>query len=363
MRLLLLLLLPIISFAQLPTTGSLSIKSAAGAGRSISQQVDGNETGNKSLTTLSTTAGFTAPHSMLEFYGYPTSTAPDPVTNCSASINWGTGMPITWTLPADLTGVDWIRVKIKENGSYRTVGTIEVYYYNNTQTSHTWPHADLTEGSSYSYDISTGNDIDGPSVTCVTSALIYQVAPSAPASCSATVQSGVGIDVAWTFGSGGGTPTGTDINVSVNGGSFVDLTQVAYAGTTYAHTTVSTGNTYRYSITVYNDAGTSSACLTATKTFCSGAPNAVTSASASVVADDVTVSWDPDALGQTATQFRIERDAQSNPGFVFVANVSAGGSNSYTDNNLLSDQYLYRVRAENDCGNSSYVNTNSVIVP
>lgn len=54
----------------LPGSGSLSIKNAAGAGRSISQEVDGNETGNKSLLTLSTTAGKTAPHGMVEFYNY-----------------------------------------------------------------------------------------------------------------------------------------------------------------------------------------------------------------------------------------------------------------------------------------------------
>jgi hypothetical protein len=41
----------------LPSSGSLSIKNAAGAGRSIAQEVDGNLTGNKSLLTLSQAAG------------------------------------------------------------------------------------------------------------------------------------------------------------------------------------------------------------------------------------------------------------------------------------------------------------------
>lgn len=154
----------------LPTTGSLSIKGAAGAGRSISQEVDGNETGNKSLTTLSTTAGKTANHSMLEFYGYSSCTAaPNAVTGASATL--------------------------------------------------------------------------------------------------------------------GGTP-----------------------------------------------------------------------------ANDITVSWTPDSLGQTARQFRIERSAQTAGTRVFVANVAAGSGDTYTDNDLTSDQYTYHVRAENPCGNSLYVDTNSVIV-
>lgn len=54
----------------LPTTGSLSLKAAAGTTRSIANEVDGNLTGNKSLSSLSVSAGKSAPHSMLEFYGY-----------------------------------------------------------------------------------------------------------------------------------------------------------------------------------------------------------------------------------------------------------------------------------------------------
>lgn len=57
----------------LPTTGSLSIMDGAGTTRSIAREVDGNVTGTKSLTTLSVSAGKTAPHSMLEFYGYASS--------------------------------------------------------------------------------------------------------------------------------------------------------------------------------------------------------------------------------------------------------------------------------------------------
>lgn len=96
---------------------------------------------------------------------------------------------------------------------------------------------------------------------------------------------------------------------------------------------------------------------------CSAAPQPVTDADANVVSDDVTITWTPHTLGEDAEQFRIERNPQSTGVWSFVANVAVGTGDSYTDNDLPSDQYLYRVRAENSCGNSSYVNTNSVIVP
>jgi len=56
----------------LPSSGSLSLKSAAGSTRCISCEVDGNETGNKSLVTLSDTAdvGLPLPVAITDFYGY-----------------------------------------------------------------------------------------------------------------------------------------------------------------------------------------------------------------------------------------------------------------------------------------------------
>lgn len=80
----------------LPTTGSLSIKGAAGAGRSVSGDVDGNETGNKSLASLSTTAGKTANHSMLEFYGFAWGIPPTPTTIAATDAGGGIAN-ITWS--------------------------------------------------------------------------------------------------------------------------------------------------------------------------------------------------------------------------------------------------------------------------
>ena len=52
------------------SSGSLSILGTAGTNRSIACEVDGDVTPPKTLCTLSESAGKSAPHSMLEFYGY-----------------------------------------------------------------------------------------------------------------------------------------------------------------------------------------------------------------------------------------------------------------------------------------------------
>lgn len=76
----------------MPTSGSLGIKTCPNSVpcTSIAQVVDGNVVGNKSLSTLSTTAGKTAPHCMREFYGY--SNAPTLCVNpTSATFSSGAG--------------------------------------------------------------------------------------------------------------------------------------------------------------------------------------------------------------------------------------------------------------------------------
>ena len=54
----------------LPTSGNLSIKTAAGTTRSIAQEVDGNTVGNKSLVALQNSANIVRPAGMTDFYGF-----------------------------------------------------------------------------------------------------------------------------------------------------------------------------------------------------------------------------------------------------------------------------------------------------
>lgn len=90
------------------SSGSLSICATAGTNRSISTEVG---TGSGSLSALSVSAGKSAPHGMLEFYGYDntptplylTSISSIPNTNCLSSISGGHGagyycLTIDWNL-------------------------------------------------------------------------------------------------------------------------------------------------------------------------------------------------------------------------------------------------------------------------
>jgi len=65
---------------SVPSSGQLRLRA------DIALEVDGSASGNDvSLNTLSTSAGFTAPNGMTEFYGYSSSTAPSVTTNALSS--------------------------------------------------------------------------------------------------------------------------------------------------------------------------------------------------------------------------------------------------------------------------------------
>lgn len=111
----------------LPTSGNLSIKAEAGTSRSISLEVDGSITGDKSLNTLGITAGFSGGGtSMREFYGY--SFIPDPPSNVTAeqlivdkrifNTTWvdnssnEDGFEVQFQLGTDLSTATWVDVTI-----------------------------------------------------------------------------------------------------------------------------------------------------------------------------------------------------------------------------------------------------------
>jgi hypothetical protein len=87
----------------LATTGSLSLKSASGFGRNIQLEVQGNNTGNASLSTLATTASLAKNH--LAFYGYCAFT-PSFSTVCWKSPTTGTST--IWTRRYCKSGTSWI---------------------------------------------------------------------------------------------------------------------------------------------------------------------------------------------------------------------------------------------------------------
>lgn len=249
MKTIVLLLLSISTFAQLPTTGSLSLKSAAGSGRSISQQVDGNETGSKSLSTLSTTAGFSTPHSMLEFRGYPSASVPGNITVCNAVQN-STVIDVTWANPTSGGTPTYIEIKVAVNGP--TLNHLTDVTYPGTS----YPHGGLTDGNTYQYFIKAFNSAGGGLGGCTTTAVTYNAPdpPNTPTSLVAARISGSIVRVTWNYS--GPSVSHFELWESVNGDAY---TIRAYPDGVerQANRPGEVGNTYRYQLRAINGGGSS----------------------------------------------------------------------------------------------------------
>src|SRR5690606_21791523 len=147
----------------LPGSGSLMIKTAAGAGRSIAQEVDGNTIGNKSLATLSSTAGKIAPHSMLEFYNYDGGivVAPGPPSSVTA-FNVEPDVVVTWNAPVTGDPPTLYRIDRREDGGpWGLLDTTTNTSYSDTTTSssHTYRYRVRAENSGGVSAFVESNDI------------------------------------------------------------------------------------------------------------------------------------------------------------------------------------------------------------
>ena len=71
------------------------------------------------------------------------------------------------------------------------------------------------------------------------------------------------------------------------------------------------------------------------------------------------LNWQDNANNEQS--FRIERSTSATSGFVQIATVGAGVT-PYTDKNVSSRTYYYRVRASSGAGNSAHSNAASVKV-
>ena len=148
----------------LPDSGSLSLKTAAGEGRSIAQEVDGNTTGNKSLTTLSVTAGKSAPHAMSEFYGYPPLEPPGVPQNVVATRD-GDDIVVTWDPPSSGGEVSSYELFYTEDGGSSNYIGIESSPFIHDQS-------ELTLDVTYQYLVYAAN-ASGTSSEGVSNSLLY----------------------------------------------------------------------------------------------------------------------------------------------------------------------------------------------
>jgi hypothetical protein len=355
MKILILLLFSFSAFAQLPTTGSLSIKGTAGAGRSISQQVDGNQTGNKSLTTLSNTAGKTPPHGILEFRGYPPVVPPDPLLVCAASNNHPNGIVFTWTLPETGAGSEAIVITVT---SGTTTGLTGAIFYNPSAGTYTIVDGHFIVGQTYTFNVQSCNDSDDDatfddcSAACATGPISYVPSvPTAPTSATASLNADGSANISWAGATG--TITNYRIERKTGAGAYTFLANDP--ASPYSDNTLLASGVYTWQVSAENSSGGSA--FRETNSINTSVPATPITPVASISGNNIQIAWNNSGGGGDASEMVIERS--SGGGYSVLATIPF--SNFYIDANPVGGfTYTYRIKAKNFWFTSNAATSNSI---
>jgi FtsP/CotA-like multicopper oxidase with cupredoxin domain len=187
-------------------------------------------------------------------------------------------------------------------------------------------------------------------------------APAAPTNLTATAQAGPQVSLTWRDNAN------NESGFKVERCSFVTgttpctvFTQIAAPGpntTTYIDATVTGGNSYLYRVAAFNSAGTSAYATLGTAVVIQAIPPAPTSFTVAVVRgngnnDTATLTWTWPAGVADPTSFTIQRANNLDFTTGLTSFTPAGTARSLTQTVNRNTVYYYRIRANNNVGDSS----------
>jgi len=279
-------------------------------------------------------------------------------TSLAATLQFGPQVSLTWTDNAtNETG--FVLQRSDNGGAFVTIATPAG---NAPGATGAMSYVDTTAqaGHNYVYQVCAVN-IAGTSGYSNAAIVSVPVAPAAPTSLGATVQSGPRIRL--TFRDNATNETGFEVWRAVNGGASTLLTTLpANAGTgnvTYTDTTVVAGMAYAYQVRAVNGVSPSAYSNTATATVpaAPAAPSnfaAITTITNGGRYAQIALSWNDNSNNETG--FVIQRS--TDPSFATFSTFNVGANvTTLTQSKLPRGMtYYYRIQAQNAYGNSAWVN-------
>ena len=312
-----------------PGVGTVQFNAAGLAANNNSDGLGGGRTGDFTYTTQATSSQLLPP------------SAP---TNLQASAVSNTQINLTWSNVANESGYR-IERKTGTGGSFAEIGTVGA---NVTSFSNT---TGLSANTTYCYRVRAFNDA-GNSGFSNESCATTLGPPNAPSNLQASTASSSQINLTWNDNSN--NETQFRIERRIGSGAYVFLVNKAAGSTSHSDGGLSSNTTYTYRVRAENSFGNSAFSNEASATTQEGLPNTPTNLIATAIStSQINLTWNDNSNNET--QFRIERRIGSGA-FVFLTNKPAG-STSHSDAGLTPNTtYTYRVRAENNVGNSGFSN-------
>jgi titin len=268
----------------------------------------------------------------------------------------GTKITLVWSNVANEAGYNLQRRVEGTADAFQTIATLDA-----DKTAFT--DDGLQVGKTYVYVVKAFNDKGTSGTSNAVRFVVPPVGePEAPRELVAEVVQGSFVRLRWVNVA---NERGYKVERRVDGGSgeWVQVGSTAANVVGFADQQLERGRTYVYRVRAYNDAGDSPYSNTAAVTVpeTPGAPPAPRELNAEVGGPlRVTITW-ADVAGETG--YKLERRLDGTETWT-QAGTTAANVTSYVDERVDAGKtYVYRVRAFNDSGDSSYSNTDAVTLP
>ena len=268
--------------------------------------------------------------------------APTVPTNLAITGTTTTSISLSWGASTDTGGSGLARYRIYRNGSTTPLTTVTGTTYTNTG---------LATGTSYTYRVTAYDNAGNESAAAgpVTGIARDVQAPTVPTNLAITGTTTTSISLSWgtSTDAGGSGRAGYRI---YRDGSTTPLATVT--GRTYTNTGLTTGTSYSYRVTAYDNAGNESAAAGPVTGIARDvqAPTVPTNlAITGTTTTSISLSWgaSTDSGGSGRAGYRIYRDGSTTP----LATVTG---RTYTNTGLTTGtSYSYRVTAYDNAGNES----------
>jgi hypothetical protein len=281
----------------------------------------------------------------------PTNLAATPVTPFDIDLSWTDNS-------ADETGFQ-IERRTVNNGTWALVTT--------TQPDVTYRRdGSLWSGTGYVYRVRAVNasgDSAYASEVTATTPTVGDFLPAAPSNLNAVAASTTEIDVSWLDNSSSETGFQVERRTVVNGTWALVIT-VQEGATSYHDSSLAPSTGYIYRVRAVNSVGGSAFTAEVTATTQSmvlipAAPSGLTAAAVSPF--DIDLSWTDNSSDEEG--FQVERRTVNNGTWALVATTQVGVTSLRNGGLWSATGYVYRVRAVNSAGSSSFTNDATATTP
>ena len=274
--------------------------------------------------------------------------APSAPRNLSAKPISETSIRLTWDEPSSDGGEPITRYRLEY---YDGAQWQEVVTGGLATTTRTYTHPERDAGTNYCYRVAAVNsngrgEYSGQACATTTGA------PDAPENLSAKADGKTSIILTWEkpTDTGGATIIGYRIDYQTDGGAEWITLEHNYDRTTYGHTGLLPGATYRYRVAATHDNGTgpfSAEVSATTEGAATDLPSEPENLRFTAVGrNQVTLKWDPPSVGGEVTYYQHRYDHNDTT----IARVS-GSARQATIGGLIEGQtHDFQVRAGNSLG-------------